>query len=61
MESSVDCIVDWIAESWTQLSDFHFHFGELRSYKPNSTKKKKKELMTKDDGEEAVGDDDNKR
>ena len=60
MESSVDCMVDWIAKSWTQLSDFHFHFGELRSYKPNSTKKKKK-LMTKDDGEEAVGDDDNKR
>ena len=58
----MDCLVDGIAKSQTWLCDFHFHFGELRPYKLNGTiEKKKKELMNKDDGEEAVGDDDNKR
>ena len=23
----MDCIVHWVANSWTQLSDFHFHFS----------------------------------
>ena len=57
----MDCIVDGITKSQTWLCDFHFHFWELRPYKLNGTIEKKKELMTKDDGEEAVGDDDNKR
>ena len=26
LENSVDCIVHDVAKSWTQLSDFHFHF-----------------------------------
>ena len=26
LENSMDCIVHWVAKSWTQLSDFHFHF-----------------------------------
>ena len=26
LENSMDCIVHGIAKSWTQLSDFHFHF-----------------------------------
>ena len=26
LENSVDCIVQGVAKSWTQLSDFHFHF-----------------------------------
>ena len=26
LENSVDCIVHGVAESWTWLSDFHFHF-----------------------------------
>ena len=25
-ENSMDCIVHGVAKSWTQLSDFHFHF-----------------------------------
>ena len=24
LENSVDCIVHWVAKSWTRLSDFHF-------------------------------------
>ena len=24
-ENSMDCIVNWVTESWTRLSDFHFH------------------------------------
>ena len=32
LENSRDCIVHGIAKSWTRLSDFHFHFGELRSH-----------------------------
>ena len=26
LENSKDCIVHEVAKSWTQLSDFHFHF-----------------------------------
>ena len=26
LENSMDCIVHGVADSWTQLSDFHFHF-----------------------------------
>ena len=26
LENSKDCIVYGVAKSWTQLSDFHFHF-----------------------------------
>ena len=26
LENSMDCIVHGIAKSWTQLSDFHFHY-----------------------------------
>ena len=26
LENSMDCIVHGVAKSWTQLSDFHFHF-----------------------------------
>ena len=25
----MDCVVHGVAKSWTQLSDFHFHFGTL--------------------------------
>ena len=27
MENSMDYIVHGVAKSWTQLSDFHFHFS----------------------------------
>ena len=27
LENSIDCITHGVAESWTQLSDFHFHCG----------------------------------
>ena len=26
LENSMDCIAHGVTESWTQLSDFHFHF-----------------------------------
>ena len=26
LENSTDCIVHGVAKSWTQLSEFHFHF-----------------------------------
>ena len=26
LENSMDCIVHGVAKSWTQLSDFHFHY-----------------------------------
>ena len=26
LENSMDCIVHEVAKSWTQLSNFHFHF-----------------------------------
>ena len=26
LENSMDCIVHRVPKSWTQLSDFHFHF-----------------------------------
>ena len=26
LENSMDCIVHGVTKSWTQLSDFHFHF-----------------------------------
>ena len=26
---NMDCIVHWVAKSWTQLSDFHFHFSYI--------------------------------
>ena len=29
LENSMNCIVHGVAESGTQLSDFHFHFHEL--------------------------------
>ena len=28
LENSMDCIVQGITKSWTQLRDFHFHFQE---------------------------------
>ena len=28
LENSMDCIVHGVTESWTLLSDFHFHFPE---------------------------------
>ena len=27
LENSMDCIVHGVANSWTQLSDYHFHLG----------------------------------
>ena len=27
LENSIDCVVHEVAKSWTQLSDFHFHFS----------------------------------
>ena len=30
LENSLDCIVYGVAKSWTQLSDFHFHFSLYR-------------------------------
>ena len=27
LQNSIDCIVHGVAKSWTQLSDFHFHFS----------------------------------
>ena len=27
LENSMECIVHGVAKSWTQLTDFHFHFG----------------------------------
>ena len=27
LENSRDCIVHEVAKSWTQVSDFHFHFS----------------------------------
>ena len=29
LENSIDCIVHGVAKSWTQLSDFHFHFSDM--------------------------------
>ena len=29
LENSMDCIVHGVAKSWTQLSDFHFHMGNM--------------------------------
>ena len=29
-ENSMDCIVHGVEESWTQLSDFHFHQHQVR-------------------------------
>ena len=29
LENSRDCIVHGVSKSWTQLSDFHFHFHEI--------------------------------
>ena len=29
LENSMDCIVHEVSKSWTQLSDFHFHFHEI--------------------------------
>ena len=28
LENSKDCIVHGVAKSWTQLSDFHFHYTD---------------------------------
>ena len=30
LDDSMDCIVHGVAKSWTQLSDFHFHFPPSR-------------------------------
>ena len=30
LENSMDCIVHGVAKSQTGLSDFHFHFSEIR-------------------------------
>ena len=30
LENSMDCIVHGVTKSWTQLSDFHFHFNMCR-------------------------------
>ena len=29
LENFVDCIVHGVSKSWTQLSDFHFHFMNI--------------------------------
>ena len=29
LQNSIDCIVHGVAKSWTQLSDFHFHFSDM--------------------------------
>ena len=29
LENSMDCIAHGVANSWTQLSDFHFYFLEI--------------------------------
>ena len=26
LENFMDCIIHWVAKSWIQLSNFHFHF-----------------------------------
>ena len=31
LENSVDCIVHWVAKSWTGLNDFHLHFNDYAS------------------------------
>ena len=31
LENSMDCIIHGVTKSWTQLSDFHFHFGHILS------------------------------
>ena len=31
LENSMDCIVNWVAKSWTGLSDFHLHFNDYAS------------------------------
>ena len=31
LENSMDCIVQWVSKSWTQLSDFHFTLSEATS------------------------------
>ena len=38
LENSMDCIVHQVAESWTRLSDFHFHANNKQS--KNKVKKK---------------------
>ena len=30
LENSMDCVIHGVAKSWAQLSDFHFHFHELK-------------------------------
>ena len=32
LENSMDCVVHGVAKSWTQLSDFHFHFSGSESF-----------------------------
>ena len=31
LENSMNSIVDWVAKSWTRLSNFHFHEGVISS------------------------------
>ena len=31
LENSTDCIVHGVAKSWTQLSNFHFHYFHILS------------------------------
>ena len=31
LENSMDCIVHWVAKSWTGLNDFHLHFNDYAS------------------------------
>ena len=43
LESSRDCTVQAVAKSWTQMSDFHFHFHVPR-YSKHLTSKSQEEL-----------------
>ena len=31
LENSMDCIVHGVAKSWTELSNFHFHFQAFKA------------------------------
>ena len=33
LDNSMDCIVHGVAESWTGLSDFHFHLSSAKKEK----------------------------
>ena len=33
LENSMDCIVHGVAKTWTGLSDFHFHRGQIQVFR----------------------------